>query len=260
MLSARKLGGAVAAAGTAAALMATAGSAAARQVSHAAGQGGAGADVFVQTDNLAGNAIAVYDRGRRQNLTAGGDVCDPAGRAGNSPDRWSITSGRGGSLRYDAAASRLFAGDQLAGSNTVSVFEVHGDRLQLHRVISSGQGVPRRRSPVHGDLVYVLNAQRRRLDPGLSVAGRRWSWFQVVPTRSAPLGLNRSATPQFVNTPGDIAFSPNGQQLLVTTKANTNAIDVFAIGSSGRPSATPVVNTEAGDVPFAVAVHRLRSG
>jgi 6-phosphogluconolactonase (cycloisomerase 2 family) len=39
--------------------------------------------------------------------------------------------------------------------------------------------------------------------------------------------------------------------LLVTTKAGSNAIDVFAVDRLGRPSARPVVNSLPGAVPFA---------
>ena len=245
MLTARKLG-AVAAAGTAAALMATAGSAAARQVSHSAGHPGLGADVFVQTDNLAGNAVSVYDRGGNGTLTAAGTY-STGGKGGQLAGSVVDHLGSQGSLQYDAAAGRLFAVN--AGSNSVSVFGVSGDKLRLREVIGSGGEFPVSIA-VHGDLVYVLNAR-----DGGSIQGY---WLVAgglvpIPGSHRSLGLNKTATPEYVNTPGDVAFSPNGRQLLVTTKANTNAIDVFAIGSSGWPSATPVVNTEPGDVPFAVA-------
>ncbi len=245
MLSARKLG-AVAAAGTAAALMATAGSAAARQVSHNAGHTGAGADVFVQTDNLAGNAIAVYDRAGDGTLTAAGTYAT-GGNGGQLVGSVVDHLGSQGSLQYDAGAHLLFAVN--AGSDSVSVFEVNGDQLHLREVIGSGGDFPVSIA-LHGDLVYVLNAR-----DGGSIQGYRLVGGGLVPIPGShrSLGLDPAATPQFVNTPGDIAFSPDGRQLLVTTKANTNAIDVFAIGGSGRPSAAPVVNTEAGDVPFAVA-------
>ena len=39
----------------------------------------------------------------------------------------------------------------------------------------------------------------------------------------------------------------------MTTKANTNAIDVFRVGFFGYLSATPVVNVEAGALPFGVS-------
>ncbi len=50
-----------------------------------------------------------------------------------------------------------------------------------------------------------------------------------------------------------MAFSPDGTQLIVTTKANVvgNDIDVFGVRSDGRLSHSPVVNSEPGTVPFA---------
>ena len=61
-----------------------------------------------------------------------------------------------------------------------------------------------------------------------------------------------AATPQFTNTPGQVAFSPSGSQLIVTTKANGSDIDVFGVGYFGYLSAAPVVNAEPGAVPFGV--------
>ncbi len=70
-----------------------------------------------------------------------------------------------------------------------------------------------------------------------------------LPGSNRPLGLNPAATPQFTNTPGQVAFSPDGDELIVTTKANGNDIDVFGVGFLGYLSAGPVVNSEPGTVP-----------
>ena len=74
-----------------------------------------------------------------------------------------------------------------------------------------------------------------------------------LPGSNRSLGLNPSATPQFTTTPGQVAFSPDGSKLIVTTKANSNAIDVFRVGRVGYLSFAPVVNVEPGTVPFAVS-------
>ena len=37
-----------------------------------------------------------------------------------------------------------------------------------------------------------------------------------------------------MNTPGQVAFSPDGDQLIVTTKANGSSIDVFRVSATGR--------------------------
>ena len=67
------------------------------------------------------------------------------------------------------------------------------------------------------------------------------------------LGLDPIATPEFTHTPGQVAFTPDGQHLVVTTKAGSNSILVYGIGAAGQPSATPTVRAEDGTVPFAVA-------
>ncbi len=93
-----------------------------------------------------------------------------------------------------------------AGSDTVSVFGASGDRLDLRQVIGSGGTFPVSIA-VHGDLVYVLNALG-----GGSVQGYRIAFGRLfpLPRSSRSLGLDPSASPQFTNTPGQVAFSPGG--------------------------------------------------
>ena len=150
-----------------------------------------------------------------------------------------------GSLVFSHHNQLLIAVD--AGSETVSAFRVHGDRLDLESVVPSGGQFPASVG-VHGDLAYVLNAggtgivQGFRLDPhGLTpIAGSARS-----------LGLANSDPPNFLTSPGQVGFTPDGRQLLVTTKASTSSIDVFQVGHDGRLSATPVANPSATPVPFA---------
>jgi 6-phosphogluconolactonase (cycloisomerase 2 family) len=74
---------------------------------------------------------------------------------------------------------------------------------------------------------------------------------------SRSLGLAPVTGPtQFVNTPGQVSFSPDGRHLLVTTKANGSAIDVFAVRHDGRPSRHFVANASATPVPFGIAFDR----
>ena len=61
-----------------------------------------------------------------------------------------------GSLVYDQWNGSLYAVN--AGSNTVSVFSVAGNHLGLRQVVSSGGTFPVSVA-VHGNLVYVLNAE-----------------------------------------------------------------------------------------------------
>jgi DNA-binding beta-propeller fold protein YncE len=103
---------------------------------------------------------------------------------------------------------------------------------------------------VHGDLVYVLNALNGGSVQGYRVLG---SFLVRIPGSHRALGLDPNATPQFTTTPGQVAFTPDGTQLLVTTKGNGNDIDVFGVGFGGLLSARPAVNAEPGAVPFAIS-------
>jgi 6-phosphogluconolactonase (cycloisomerase 2 family) len=137
-----------------------------------------------------------------------------------------------------------------AGSNSVSVFSVRGDDLSLRQVVGSGGAFPVSVA-VHGNLVYVLNAEGGGSVEGYAaVFGRLYP----LPGSNRALGLSiPTDTTQFTHTPGQVAFSPDGSQLVVTTKASTNAVDVFRVGPFGQLSPTPVVNVEPGALPFAAA-------
>ena len=210
-----------------------------------------GADnaVFVQTDNLAGNAVVAYNRAWNGTLTLAATYAT-GGLGGQLTGSVVDHTASQGSLTYDRDHGLLYAVN--AGSNTVSVFAVDGDHLALRQVISSGGSFPVSVT-VHGDLVYILNALN-----GGSVYGYRVDGGQLSPIHGSlrALGLNPNATPQFTNTPGQVAFTPDGSALIVTTKANGNDVDVFAVGQGGRLSSSPAVNSEPGAVPFAVSFDR----
>src|SRR5262249_7689068 len=132
-----------------------------------------------------------------------------------------------GSLTYDLLHSLLYAVN--AGSDTVTVFGAHRHPPLRQHGISSRRPVPGRLGG-RGHAVHVLNA----LDGG-SVHGYRVFAGRLFPIRGSKrlLHLDPAASPQFVNTPGQVAFSPDGSQLIVTTKANGNDVDVFGVRPGG---------------------------
>jgi 6-phosphogluconolactonase (cycloisomerase 2 family) len=213
---------------------------------HSHSPGTAGAAVFVQTDNTAGNQVVAYDRSATGALTLAGTY-DTGGNGGQLTGSVVDHLASQGSLQYDAQQHLLIVVN--AGSNSVTVFGVHGSRLHQRQIIGSGGQFPVSVA-IRGNLVYVLNALR-----GGSVQGYRLSpagHLAFLRASHRRLGLNQAATPQFTNTPGQVAFSPSGSQLIVTTKANGNDIDVFGVRASGRLSPSPVVNAEGSTVPFAI--------
>jgi 6-phosphogluconolactonase (cycloisomerase 2 family) len=203
--------------------------------------------VFVQTDNTAGNRIVAYRRAADGTLSPAGSFATGGlgGILGGSVVDHTASQG---SLSLDTRHGLLYAVN--AGSNTITVFAVHGDQLARRQVLPSGGTFPVSVT-VHGDLVYVLNALN-----GGSVQGYRvlaGSALIPLPGSHRALGLDPTATPQFTTTPGQVAFTPDGSQLVVTTKGNGNDIDVFGVGADGRLSARPTVNSEPGTVPFAIS-------
>jgi 6-phosphogluconolactonase (cycloisomerase 2 family) len=206
---------------------------------------GASDAVFVQTDAASGNHVVAYHRAADGALSPAGSY--PTGGLGGVLGGSVVDhTASQGSLTYDPWHSLLYAVN--AGSNTVSVFAVSGDHLALRQVLSSGGTFPVSVA-VHGDLVYVVNALNGGSLQGYRVYG---SVLAPLPGSGRALGLNPTASPQFTNTPGQVAFTPDGSRLIVTTKANGNDIDVFDVGFAGYLSAAPVVNSEPGTVPFAI--------
>jgi 6-phosphogluconolactonase (cycloisomerase 2 family) len=200
--------------------------------------------VFVQTNELTGNSIVSYARSADGVLTPAGRFAT-GGKGGAALGAVSDRLASQGSLVYDAAHRLLLAVN--AGSNSLSVFRVDGTQLTLRQVIWSGGDFPASVA-VHGDLVYVLNAG------GVGrLSGYRVSNGALTPIADGirSLGLANTNPPFFLTSPGQVGFSPDGQHLIVTTKASGSHIDVFAVSTEGRLSSQPVVNNSATPVPFA---------
>jgi DNA-binding beta-propeller fold protein YncE len=214
--------------------------------SAAASEHAAGGAVFVQSDNPSGNTVVAYDRGADGSLRQAGTY-RTGGLGGVLGGSVVDHLASQGSLTYDRPNGLLYAVN--AGSDTITVFGVNGDRLVRRQVLPSFGDFPVSVA-AHGRLVYVLNARR-----GGSIQGyvRAGGFLVAIPQWHRRLGLDPAATPEFTHTPGEVAFTPGGEQLIVTTKANGNAVDVFGIDRLGGPSARPVTTTLEDAVPFAVA-------
>ena len=203
--------------------------------------------VFVPTNEAAGNHIVAYDRGSDGHLTFAASYAT-GGQGGALGGAAVDKLASQGALAYDSGHRVLYAVN--AGSNTLSVFRVDGPQLALRQVISSGGTFPVSVA-THGDLVYVLNArnggaiQGYRLDDGHLHAIRNSN-------RSLGLAIVTGST-EFLNTPGQVSFTPDGAHLIVTTKANGSHIDIFDIGQDGRVSDSFVANSSTTPVPFGVA-------
>lgn len=207
------------------------------------------APVFVQSDNLTANTVVAYHRDEDGVLSQSA-VYPTGGRGGKLYGSVVDHLASQGSLAYDRSHGLVYAVN--AGSNSVTVFAVHGDRLERLQVIGSGGRFPVSIG-VHGDLVYVLNALN-----GGSIQGfvRQGDQLVRVPGWNRELHLDPMATPQFTHTPGQVDFTPDGSKLVVTTKDAANTIDVFAVGRDGAAAQRPVVTQTPGAVPFGFVFDR----
>lgn len=204
--------------------------------------------LFVQSNNPAGNQILVYERAEDGALTLTQTV-DTSGNGGRNEGASSDPLASQGSLLYDAYHGVLIAVN--AGSDTVSVlgFDDYCG-LSVRQVLPSGGTFPVSVT-LCDDLLYVLNAHDAATITGYRITNGE---FCPIPDSTRSLELTPVTGPtQFVNTPGQISFTPDGRQLIVTTKRNGSLIDVFAIGADGRPSSTFLANPAAFPIPFGFA-------
>jgi DNA-binding beta-propeller fold protein YncE len=112
-----------------------------------------------------------------------------------------------GSLTYDPLQNLLYAVN--AGSNTVSVFSVRGDQLALRQNVPSGGSFPVSVA-VLGTSVYVLNGLSANVQGFASFFGHLYP----LPGSNRSLGITMpSDTTQYVSTPGQVAFTPDGSLL-----------------------------------------------
>jgi 6-phosphogluconolactonase len=233
-----------------------------------AGRGETG-NVYVLTNQSAGNSIMIFHRDAKGALTQVGDAI-PTGGNGNGTGQLTPADvaplASQNSLVLSGDGRLLFAVN--AGSNSVTVFATSGDELTLLNTVSSGGTCPVSVA-VQGDLVYVLNA-------GIPPAG-----FPVPPTCALPTGTKQTTngtsgtisgfrvdarTNQLVALPNStqslpglhgsiafpaqVSFSPDGSVVIVTEKI-TNQIDTFDVD---RGLAQPgVAFPSTGVVPFGFA-------
>jgi 6-phosphogluconolactonase len=190
--------------------------------------------VFVMTNAADHNQIIAYRRAADGSLQEGRTYWTEGRGSGGVTDPLASQ----GSLTLSQDRPLLFAVN--AGSGDISVFRFNGAGLQLLERVASGGSEPVAVAQ-RGTLVYVVNA-----GGGSNVVG-----FRLGPNG----GLTRISHSQvYLSTgnsgPGSLAFSPDGQFLLVTEKV-TNSIDVFHVQTDG--SLAPIkVNASAGPGAFSV--------
>jgi 6-phosphogluconolactonase (cycloisomerase 2 family) len=190
--------------------------------------------VYALSNEAAGNAVLVFDRG-------------PTG-ALNLADRVS-TGGRGSDDGLGSEGSLAFSQDRAwllatnAGSSEVSLLRMEHGMPRVSSVVPSGGDRPVSVTE-RGGIVYVLNAGARQ-----NITGFRIEHGSLVPIASSTRSLS-SDSPVGA---AQVAFSPDGSNLVVTEKG-TNSVDGFPMqgDTPGAVSITPSV----GRTPFGFAFDR----
>ncbi|MGH2960758.1 MAG: lactonase family protein [Solirubrobacterales bacterium] len=190
-------------------------------------------DVYTLTNDPAGNAVKVFDRAGDGSLTEVGDFA--TGGAGTG-------GGLGNQSAVVVDGRRLFAVNP--GSDSISSFAVKRDRLRLVDTDASGGDQPISLT-VHRGLLYALNAGGAGNITGFTVA--RSGHLSPLARSTRPLSGDATG-------PAQVSFDPRGE-LLVVTEKDTNLIDTYEVGRSGRPGVVEPQQS-AGATPFGFAFDR----
>jgi 6-phosphogluconolactonase (cycloisomerase 2 family) len=186
------------------------------------------------TNSASRNEIIAYQRNADGSLEEGRHFATGGRGSGGVTDPLASQ----GSLTFTSDHSFLLAVN--AGSGSISVFRVHGSRLLLVDKVPCGGSEPVAVAQ-HGDLVYVVNAGGTSNVVGFRL--ERNGDLRPIARSLAFLTTGNSGA-------ASLAFSPNGQFLLVTEKL-TNRLDVFHVQLDGTLGPiTP--NPSAGPGLFAV--------
>jgi hypothetical protein len=95
--------------------------------------------------------------------------------------------------------------------------------------------------------VYVLNAGGAgSLEGFVIVAGT----LRPLPGSSRSLALANTNPPNFLKSPGQVGFSPDGSHVIVTTKQSGPGLDVFSVGFAGLLGLHPTEDASATPAPF----------
>ncbi len=196
------------------------------------------------------NQVTMYRRTNDGRLSLIGSF-DTGGQGSGPSQRFAGDGlGAGNSVRLSEDRRWLFVTN--AGSNSLSVFRVRANRLELTDVAPTGDGSPGRRFPnsvtQHGDLVYVLNSADQGSITGFRLTGR--GKLVPIPRSTRSLAANQARfAPDPLYNPAQVAFTPDGSHLVVSIKdgpdpalapgteaTGPGRVLVFRMRGGGRPS------------------------
>lgn len=189
--------------------------------------------VYTLTNETSGNAIAAYTRATNGNLTRRGTF--PTGGNG-------LGAGLGsqGALVFQPSTGRFFAVN--AGSNSISMLALQPDGSITRLATVASGGIRPISVTVYGSYVYVAN-EGDRASAAANITGFQVSGIDLTPIAGSTQALSVSDP-----RPGQVAFTRDGQILVVTEKA-THKIATFVVTNGVAGGA--LFQNSAGMTPFA---------
>ena len=209
-----------------------------------------GGNVYVMSNGISGNQVAVLSRAGGGALTVSGTYSTGGNGSGVGTADPFDPLGSQNALLLSEDHHWLFAVD--AGSNQISVLRILGDRLALADVVPSGGNYPVSLAQ-RGNRIYVLNS-----NDGGNVTGFWFDGFgklHPIPGSTRLLHAQTpdvGAQPDSLRSPTQLQFTPDGAWLVVPIK-NLDAlgtIQLFAVGEDGALAEAPVITNSFDPLPF----------
>lgn len=188
---------------------------------------------FSMTNATAGNEIVAFDRDAQGLLTQVNSF--PTNGMGTGQ-----TLASQGSIVMSKDGKHLLAVN--AGSDEITLFGVTGSTLQVQDKVASGGSMPVSLA-LHDDTLYVLHAGSPNNITGFTLTQQ--DTLVAIPNSTRPLSASDTG-------PGQVAWSPTGQLLVVTEKM-TDTIDWFTVDPSTDIALTAEAKPSSNRTPFAVA-------
>ena len=201
-------------------------------------------------DGEPANQIVMYRRANDGSLSHAGNF--DTGGQGSGPGQRFAGDGLGSSHSVQLSSNGRWLLTTNAGSDTLSLFRVKKDRLELRDVAPTGDGSPSHRFPnsvtQHGRLIYVLNSAGNGSITGFWLHPR--GKLIPIPNSTRELGANQTRfAPDALFNPTQVSFTPDGKKLVVTIKdgpaegaipgvtpTGPGRVLVFNVNKRGRPS------------------------
>jgi 6-phosphogluconolactonase (cycloisomerase 2 family) len=212
---------------------------------------GAGSYVYVMSNNIKANTVAVLRRDffgglDKVQVIATGGVGVGVGTTAPPPD----PLGAQNELLASQDGKWLFAVN--AGSNQVSVFSIRHGGLVLQDVVASGGDYPVSLAQ-RGDQLYVLNSANEANITTFQIG--RDGQLRELPGSSRFIGTDVPLVgnqPNVGNTATQLQFTPDGKWLAVTVKnsAGKGSIELFATARDGSLAQDPVTTASPDPSPF----------